>query len=123
MKATVNIGFRSVELQYYVNKKDMYPFNHQEKCEKFNNFELSSKSLKSKKTFCKHTINFDDTDEWQSVLLFDGRTIDFHYDYVNRDEMDSKSEWSSFIFQGYEYVDGEPQLYDDNVVDKVIIKF
>ena len=120
MKATVNIGFRTVDLEYWVDEKDLAPFSHEEKCKNFKNWELS---YKSKKVLCKHSVSFDDADEWQSVVLFDGRTIDFHYDYINREEMDTKATWGGYIFQGYEYIEGEEQLYDNDVVDKVIIKW
>lgn len=86
MKATVNIVHRTVELEYFVAKKDLIPFNHEEICENFKNWELFLKNSKSKKYLCKHSISFKDSDEWQSIKLFDGRIIDFHYDYIDRAE-------------------------------------
>lgn len=123
MKAIVNIGLRLVELQYSINKKDLVNLSHNEICKKFNDFELDFGNGKSKKVTCKHSISFKDFDEWKSILLFDGRIIDFHYDYENRKEFDTKSNWGNYVFQGYEYINGKPQLYDNNVVDKVIIQF
>jgi len=123
MKAIVNIATRQVELHYSVKVKDMIPFSHDDMNEHFKDYEISYKDLKSKYAKCKHTINFDDTDEWQSTVLFDGRTIDFHYDYEERKDFDSKKEWGGYLFQGYEYIDGEPQLYDFNEVKTVTVIF
>ncbi len=123
MKAIVNIATRQVELQYRIKEKDMAPFSHNDRIEHFNNFELTWKHLKTTYVECKHTISFDDLDEWQSTILFDGRTIDFHYDYNERKGFDSKKDWASYLFQGYEYIDGEPQLYDFNEVNTVTVIF
>ena len=62
-------------------------------------------------------------DEWQSVVLFDGRTIDFHYDYEDRKEFDSKKDWGGYLFQGYEYFEGEDQQFETNVVKTVVIEY
>lgn len=123
MKAIVNIGYRKVNLIYSINQKDLIPFDEYHNNKNFKEWELTFGNGKSKKIICKHSIFFSNADELQTVLLFDGRTIDFHYDYINREEMKTKKEWGSYIFQGYEYVDGEPQLYEHNIVDKIIIKF
>ena len=122
MKAIVNIGFRIVELHYTIKVEDLASMTQDERNKEFKNWELSY-SNNNKTIKCKHTLIFKDSDEWQSSLLFDGRMIDFHYDYINRDEMDSKKNWGDYIFQGYEYIEGEPQLYEVNEVDRVIIKF
>jgi hypothetical protein len=122
MKAIVNIGFRSVELQYSIKPKDLISLSQDEKNKQFKNWELFQKD-KNSKIVCKHTIWFDDMDEWKSSILFDGRTIDFHYDYEERKQFDSKKDWGSYIFQGYEYINGEPQEYDYNVINKVILIF
>jgi hypothetical protein len=120
MKAIVNIGFRSVELVYTIKAKDLIKFSQEEKNLTFKTWELYQKD-KNSNIVCKHTIFFDDSDEWKSVLLFDGRTIDFHYDYENRKEFDNNKNWGNYVFQGYEYTDGKPQLYDNNIVTKVQI--
>lgn len=122
MKAIVNIGFRSVELHYSINPKDMINFSHNEKSIHFNNWQTFQKN-KDSKILCKHSLRFKDVDEWQSIVLFDGRVVDFHYDYEERKQFDSKKDWGNYIFQGYEYIDGEEQEYDENIVKKVIVEF
>ena len=122
MKAIVNIGLRKVELEYSVKPKDMFPFNQIERNKHFKDWETYQKD-KNSNIICKHTLWFKDFDEWQSSLLFNGKTIDFHYDYEDRKEFDSKKHWGSYVFQGYEYTNGQPQLYDNNVVTKVQIIF
>ena len=121
MKAIVNIGLRRVELFYSIKKKDEVKLNHIEMVETFGkDWELNFTKTKIK---CRQVLWFKDMDEWQSVPLFDGRMIDFHYDYENRKEFKTKKDWGGYVFQGYEYTDGEPQLYDNNVVERVIINF
>ena len=122
MKAIVNIAFRTVELQYSIKPKDMVRFTHDEKNKHFKGWETFQKD-KNSKIFCKHTLCFKDTDEWQSNILFDGRTIDFHYDYEQRKQFDCKKDWGNYVFQGYVYIEGEPQLYDETVVKVVVIEF
>ena len=122
MKAIVNIAFRTVELQYSINPKDMVRLNHAEINKRFKGWETFQKD-KNSKILCKHTLCFKDTDEWQSNILFDGRTIDFHYDYEQRKQFDCKKDWGNYVFQGYVYIEGEPQLYDENVVKVVVIEF
>jgi hypothetical protein len=122
MKAIVNIGLRTVELQYSIKVKDLAPLSQDERNTHFKSWEMSQKNTKSK-IICKQTLRFRDFGEWQSSLLFDGRMIDFHYDYEERKNFDSKDEWASYVFKGYEYIDGEPQLYDRNIIDKVILTF
>lgn len=122
MKAIVNIGLRSVELQYSIKEKDRFPFNQIERNENFKNWEMFQKN-KGSDILCKHTLWFKDSDEWQSSLLFDGRTVDFHYDYEERKGFDKKSDWANYLFQGYIYTDGEPQLFDHNIIEKVTIKY
>ena len=121
MKATVNIALRSVELEYRVSQKDMFSFNQIERNEIFGEWETYQKD-KNSNVLCKHTLYFKDIDEWQSSLLFNGKTIDFHYDYEDRKEFDSKKDWSNYLFQGYEYIEGKPQLYH-NVIEKVTVKY
>jgi hypothetical protein len=122
MKAIVNIGLRKVDIEYTIKVKDLVKFNHIEMVETFGkNWELIYDN--KDKILCKQVIWFKDFDEWQSVPLFDGRMIDFHYDYEDRKEFDSKKDWGGYVFQGYEYTDGEPQLYDYNVVTKVQMMF
>jgi hypothetical protein len=121
MEVTVNIGLRTVLLKYKIKTKNLAPLSQNERNKEFNNWELCYNKANTR-IVCKHTISFDDADEWQSVLLFDGRIIDFHYDYELRKEFATKEEWASYIFQGYEYTEGEPQLYDYNVVEKVKIE-
>jgi hypothetical protein len=121
MKATVNIGLRIVLLEYKIKTKDLARLSHNERNKEFDHWELSYNE-DNNKILCKHIISFDDVDEWKSVLLFDGRIIDFHYDYELRKEFATKEEWASYIFQGYEYKEGESQLYDNNVVEKVKIE-
>ena len=122
MKAIVNIGFRSVELIYSIKPKDLISISQEERNKNFINWELYYKAENSK-ILCKHTIWFNDMDEWKSAVLFDGRTIDFHYDYEERKQFESKKDWSTYLFQGYEYTDGQPQEYDNNVVTKVSLIF
>ncbi len=122
MKAIVNIGLRTVELQYSINPKDMIKFNHAKINEHFKNWETFQKN-KNSKILCKHTLCFEDIDEWQSHILFDGRTIDFHYDYEERKEFDCKKDWGNYVFQGYEDIEGEVQLYQVNIVKVVVIEF
>ena len=122
MKAIVNIGLRTVELQYSINPKDMVRFTHAEKNKHFKGWETFQKD-KNSKILCKHTLCFKDTDEWQSNILFDGRTIDFHYDYEERKQFDSKKDWGNYVFQGYEYIFDKPQLFETNVVKVVVIEF
>ena len=119
MKAIVNIGLRIVTIEYSINKKlsGAVPFD-----ERGNGWEMSQKNLKSKTIQCKQTFYFKDSDEWNSIQLLDGRVIDFHYDYENRSEFKTNKEWASYIFQGYVYTDGEPQLYDEQIVDLVKIE-
>jgi len=121
MKAIINIGLRKVVLEYSIKQKDMFPFNEIERNKHFGkDWELFQKN-KNSKILCKHTLWFKDIDEWKSTILFDGRMIDFHYDYEEREQFDNKQDWSGYIFQGYEYVDGEPQEYDNNIVTKVVV--
>lgn len=122
MKATVNIALRSVELEYTVSQKDMVSFNRSKMMETFKNWEIFQKN-KNSKVVCKHTLYFKDIEEWQSSLLFNGKTIDFHYDYEDRKEFDSKKDWANYLFQGYEYIEGKPQMYNHNEVIKVTIKY
>ena len=122
MKAIVNIGLRKVVLEYSLKPKDLISISQEERNKNFINWELFQKDTNSK-ILCKHTIWFNDMDEWKSAVLFDGRTIDFHYDYEERKEFDNKKDWGGYLFQGYEYTDGQPQEYDNNVVTKVIINF
>jgi hypothetical protein len=122
MKAIVNIGLRNVELQYSIKAKDMARLNQTERNRQFKNWETFQKD-KNSKIICKHTLSFKDIDEWQSHILFDGRTIDFHYDYEERKEFDSKKDWGNYVFQGYEYIDGKEQNYHHNEVKTVTIKY
>jgi hypothetical protein len=118
MKATVNIGLRTVDIEYSIDKtlQNAVPFD-----ERGDNWEMFQKTTKSKKIQCKQHFSFNDSDEWFSVQLLDGRIIDFHYDYNNRSEFESKKDWASYIFQGYVYTDGEPQLYEEPVVKRVVV--
>jgi len=123
MKAIVNIGLRKIDIEYSIKPKDRVELNRIEMIATFGKeWELFQKD-KNSNIVCKQVIWFNDIDEWQSVPLFDGRMIDFHYDYENRKEFDSKKDWGNYVFQGYEYTNGEPQLYDYNVVTKVQIIF
>jgi major membrane immunogen (membrane-anchored lipoprotein) len=129
MKATVNIGFRKVTIEYSIDKISMIKmeFNSSKgilvpssglDC---GEWEILQKTMKSKKIECTQTFYFNDCDEWKTIQLLDGRVIDFHYDYEERSKFKTRDEWASYIFQGYEHTDGEPQLYDVQVVDKVVI--
>ena len=123
MKAIVNIGLRKVEITYSIKPKDRVKLNHIEMVVTFGkDWELFQKNQKSN-IQCKQIIWFKDMDEWKSIPLFDGRMIDFHYDYENRKEFKTKKDWGGYVFQGYEYTDGKPQLYDKNVVTQVVINF
>jgi ABC-type Zn2+ transport system substrate-binding protein/surface adhesin len=121
MKAIVNIGLRKVEIEYSINPKDRVNLNHIEMVETFGKEWETFQKNKNSKIKCKQIIRFKDIDEWQSIPLFDGRIIDFHYDYEERKEFGSKKDWGNYVFQGYEYTDGEPQLYDKDVVRSVQI--
>ena len=129
MKATVNIGLRIVEIKYSIDKNSMIKMD-------FNSskgilvpssgldcgeWETLQKTMKSKTIQCKQSFSFKDSDEWRTIQLLDGRVIDFHYDYEERSEFETRDDWASYIFQGYEYTNGKPQLYDVQVVDKVVI--
>lgn len=121
MKAIVNIGLRKVEIEYSINPKDRVKLNHIEMVATFGkDWEMFQKNQKSN-IQCKQVIWFKDMDEWKSIPLFNGKIIDFHYDYEDRKKFDSKKDWGSYVFQGYEYTNGEPQLYDYNVVNRVQI--
>lgn len=122
MKAIVNIALRSADLVYTIKPKDMVSFSQDERNQLFVNWELYQKD-KHSNIVCKHTISFDDVDEWKSISLFNGKIIDFHYDYEERKEFKTKKDWGSYLFQGYEYTDGQPQMYDKNVVTQVIVIF
>lgn len=122
MKAIVNIGLRTVELQYSIKPKDMVKFKISEINEHFKGWETFQKD-KNSKILCKHTLYFKDIDEWQSHILFDGRTIDFHYDYEERKEFDCKKDWGHYVFQGYEHFEGQEQMYYGNIVKIVVIEF
>ncbi len=122
MKAIVNIGLRSVELVYTIKPKDLISLSRNEINNQYKNWELFQKD-KNSNIRCTHTIWFDDVDEWRSITLFNGKMIDFHYDYEERKEFNSKKNWGNYLFQGYEYTDGKPQMYDKNVVTQVIVIF
>jgi ABC-type Zn2+ transport system substrate-binding protein/surface adhesin len=123
MKAIVNIGLRKVEITYSIKPKDRVKLNHNEMVETFGkDWELFQKNQKSN-IQCKQIIWFKDMDEWKSIPLFDGRMIDFHYDYENRKEFKTKKDWGGYVFQGYGYTDGQPQLYNKNVVTQVVMNF
>lgn len=121
MKAIVNIALRSVRLTYSVKE---IVVAHSEWGKHFIDYEITKKDSKSK-NICNHTINFDSIDEWQSVLLFDGRTIDFHYDYEAREGFDSKKDWANYLFQGYESRENQDQdqVYHFNEIKKATITF
>lgn len=123
MKAIVNIGLRKIDIEYSIKPKDRVKFSHTEMVETFGKEWELFQYDKNSKIICKQVIWFKDFDEWQSIQLFDGRMIDFHYDYEDRKIFDSKKDWGSYVFQGYEYTNGESQLYDYNVVKKVTIIF
>lgn len=129
MKATVNIGFRKVTIEYSIDKNSIIKMEFDSSkgilvpsngidC---GNWELFQKTKNSKRLKCTQSFSFKDFDEWKTIQLLDGRIIDFHYDYEERSKFKTRDEWASYIFQGYEYTDGEPQLYDVQVVDKVVI--
>ena len=123
MKAIVNIGLRKVEIEYSIKPKDRVNFKHNELIEVFGKDWETYQKDKNSNIICKQIIWFKDIDEWQSIPLIDGRMIDFHYDYEDRKEFDTKKDWGSYVFQGYQYIEGQPQLYDNNVVTKVTIIF
>lgn len=121
MKAIVNIGLRSVELQYYIEQKNLFPYSQEERNRNFIDWELFQKNKKSK-ILCKHTLRFKDIDEWQSSTLFDGRMIDFHFDYEPLKSFNNKKEWLSYIMQGYLYIEGQEQQYETQVINTVKIE-
>lgn len=118
MKATVNIGTREVTIKYSIDdsKSNNVPFEKRD-----HNWEMLWKTMKSKRVQCIQKFSFRDADEWLSVQLLDGRVIDFHYDYDNRSEHDTKEDWASYIFQGYLYIKGEEQLYENQLDIKIKI--
>jgi hypothetical protein len=128
MKAIVNIGLRIVEIKYSIDKNSRIPmeFDSAKGCLIPTNggdcgdWEMSQKT-KNSKIQCTQRFSFKDSDEWRTIQLLDGRLIDFHYDYEERSEFNNRKEWGSYIFQGYLYTDGEPQLYDEQLVDRVVV--
>jgi hypothetical protein len=129
MKATVNIGLRTVEIKYSIDKNSRIPMKFDSSkgilvptsdgdC---GDWETFQKTMKSKTIQCTQKFSFRDADEWLSLMLLDGRVIDFHYDYDNRSEHDTKELWASYIFQGYLYIDGEEQQYDNQLDIKIKI--
>jgi hypothetical protein len=120
MKAIVNIGLRTVEIKYSIDEKlaDVVPIE-----ERGYHWETFQKTQKSKKIQCTQTLLFRDFDEWLSVKLLDGRIIDFNYVYSTRSEFKTKADWASYIFQGYEFIEGQPQLYDKQINMKVTVTF
>jgi len=130
MKAIVNIGTREVTIKYSIDKNSFIKMNFDSSkgvlmpsnggnC---GDWETFQKTMKSKTIQCTQRFSFRDSDEWTSIQLLDGRIIDFHYDYENRSEFETKEEWASYIFQGYLYIEGEEQQYDKQVVDLVKIE-
>lgn len=120
MKAIVNIGLRKVELHYSIKQKDL-----KSGVNIVNSMGVEDKIVQKNPKSpikCKQVIWFVDSDEWESVVLFNGKTVDFHYDYEERKEFKSKKDWGSYLFQGYEHIEGKPQLYDNNIVEKVLVK-
>jgi hypothetical protein len=128
MKATVNIGLRTVTIEYSIDKNSRIPMEFDSSksvlipanggdCGDWETFQKT----KNSKIQCTQKFYFKDADEWKTIQLLDGRLIDFHYDYENRSEFVSKKDWGSYIFQGYLYTDGEPQLYDIQLVDRVVV--
>jgi hypothetical protein len=129
MKATVDIGYRAVTIEYSIYENSRIPMEFDSSkgvlipangvdC---GDWEMFQKNSNSRKIQCKQTLYFNDSDEWKSIQLLDGRIIDFHYDYESRSEFANKKDWGSYIFQGYEYTDGKPQMYDEQIVDSVKI--
>lgn len=118
MKATVNIGYRAVTIEYSIDKKLAGAVSFDKR---MGDWETFQKNSNSRKIQCKQNLYFNDSDEWKSIQLLDGRIIDFHYDYEKRSNFDNKKDWASYIFQGYEYTDGKPQMYDKQIVDSVKI--
>jgi len=116
MQATVNLALRSVELLYTIKKQDL---DESLGYDDFSYFELQ---YRGNKIICKHTLYFKDVDEWQSSLLFDGRMIDFHFDYEPLKNFNNKKEWLSYIMQGYLYIEGQEQRYEKQVINKVKIE-
>lgn len=129
MKAIVNIGLRTVEIKYSIDKNSviLMEFNSAKGCLIPTNggdcgdWETLQKTLKSKTIQCTQRFSFRDADEWLSLTLLDGRVIDFHYDYDNRSEHETKELWASYIFQGYLYTEGEEQQYDNQLDIKIKI--
>jgi len=116
MRAIVNIGFREVTIEYSIDKKLQNAVAVENRQ---HNWEMTQKSDSSRKIQCKQSFFFEDSDEWKTIQLLDGRIIDFHYDYENRSEFDSKKEWASYLFQGYAYAEEDKQNYDEPVVESV----
>lgn len=129
MKATVNIGTREVTIKYSIDKNSATPmkFDSAKGClmpingGDCGDWETLQKTMKSKKIECTQNFSFRDADEWLSLMLLDGRIIDFHYDYDNRSEHETKELWASYIFQGYLYIEGEEQEYNNQLDIKIKI--
>lgn len=119
MKAIVNIGLRMVRIEYSIDATKF--IGHHKAEDKY--WVVSQKKLNSKTIQCEQTLFFNDCDEWKSIKLFDGRIIDFHYDYEVRSEFDNKKDWGSYIFQGYLVTEGKDQTYDNQLVENVKIVF
>jgi len=117
MKAILNLGFRSVVLEYTLKKGTELVLDFEDKS--WETFQKDSKSSIK----CKQTIVFNDSDEWTSVTLLDGTIIDVHFDYENRSEFDDKQSWLSYIIQAYEYTEGKEQMYDNQLITKIKLEF
>lgn len=105
-----------VTLSYEVDTEDLVPFDGRGKdweCTQVGN---------SDRTKCKQIVHFEDLNEWSFLSLLDGRHIDVHLDYVPSAGFDSEEDWLKYIIQAYEYIDEEPQLYDNQLIEKVTLE-
>lgn len=117
MKAILNLGFRSVVLEYTLKKGTELVLDFNDKT--WETFQKDSKSSIK----CKQTLRFKDSDEWTSITLLDGTIIDVHFDYETRSEFSNKKEWLSYIIQAYKYIEGEPQMYDNQLITQIKLEY
>lgn len=116
MKAVVNIDYKSVEITHIIDASDLMIPSIVDY-----DYDLYQKDIHSDAK-CVYKISFEETDEWRSIKLFDGRIVNFHYNYLDRTSFKSFNEWLSFIFKGYD-VTGGKSIYNENVVEKVSIEY
>jgi len=111
MKAIINLVEKRVTLIYSIKKlASNIVFDN------YINYELIEKNSK---IICSHDILFDEIDEWETIMLFDGRIVDFHFNYINSSEFEDINSWRKNLLQGYLYTEGEEQDYQNAIDIKI----